>query len=104
MHAVVTGGAGFIGSNLAAHLVREGHSVRVVDDLSSGYQDNVPAGAELVTADVGDAEAVKAAVAGADVVFHLAAHRAVFRSVEKPLATDLANTHGTLAVLQGARD
>ena len=100
----MTGGAGFIGSNLADALLGAGHSVCVLDDLSTGHADNVPAGADLVVGDVADEAAVARAVAGADVVFHHAAHRAVLRSVEYPLETDRANTHGTLTVLKASLD
>jgi UDP-glucose 4-epimerase len=100
----VTGGAGFIGSNLADRLLAEGAEVRVFDNLSTGFRDNVPGDAELVEGDIRDEAAVRAAVAGVDVVFHHAAHRAVLQSVENPLSTDLANTHGTLLVLKAAQD
>ena len=103
MRALVTGGAGFIGSNLAQALVDRGDDVVVLDDLSTGFRDNVPADARLVVADIADAEAVEQACEGCEAVFHLAAHRAVLRSVEHPLETDRANVGGTLAVLQGAR-
>lgn len=104
MRALVTGGAGFIGSNLAARLLAEGARVRVFDNLSTGFRDNVPADAELFEGDIRDEAAVRTAVAGVDVVFHQAAHRAVLQSVENPLSTDLANTHGTLLVLKAASD
>jgi UDP-glucose 4-epimerase len=104
MRALVTGGAGFIGSNLADRLRSLGAEVRVFDNLSTGFRDNVPADAELVQGDIRDEAAVRAAVADIDVVFHFAAHRAVLQSVENPLSTDLANTHGTLLVLKAAQD
>jgi nucleoside-diphosphate-sugar epimerase len=104
VRVVVTGGAGFIGSNLAEALVARGDDVVVLDDLSTGYADNVPDGALLAKAHVADEEAVSAALQGADVVFHLAAQRAVPRSLDQPLDTDLANTHGTLTVLKAALD
>ena len=104
MRALVTGGAGFIGSNLADGLLAEGHEVRVLDNLSTGFRDNVPADAELLEGDIRDEAAVRAAVTGVDVVFHQAAHRAVLQSVQDPLSTDLANTHGTLLVLKAAQD
>src|SRR5581483_2684140 len=104
MRALVTGGAGFIGSNLADRLLADGFEVRVLDNLSTGFPDNVPAAAELVEGDVRDESAVRAAVAGVDLVFHQAAHRAVLQSVQNPLSTDLANTHGTLLVLKAAQD
>lgn len=104
MRALVTGGAGFIGSNLARALVGDGHEVRVLDDLSSGFADNVPGDAELVEGDVADFATVARAAAGCHVVFHHAALRAVLRSVEDPLTTDRVNTHGTLVVLRAAAD
>src|SRR5438128_313296 len=103
VHALVTGGAGFIGSNLVDRLLADGHSVRVLDDLSTGYAENVPSAADLVEGSISDPDAVSRAVDGAEVVFHEAAHRSVFRSVEKPLETDTANVHGTLLLLDSAR-
>src|SRR5438105_2126710 len=104
VRALVTGGAGFIGSNLAHRLITDGHDVRVLDDLSTGYEENVPSEADLIEANVADETEVKKAMQDIDVVFHQAAHRAVLRSVEHPLETDTANTHGTLTVLQAARE
>jgi UDP-glucose 4-epimerase len=101
---LVTGGAGFIGSNLVDELIERGHPVRVLDDLSTGYEANVNPAAELVVGSVDDLEVVRNAVDGCEVVFHQAAHRAVLRSVEHPLSTDSANTHGTLTVLDAARN
>ncbi len=103
MRVLVTGGAGFIGSNLVDALVARDHDVVVLDDLTTGYAENVHPDARLVVADVADAEAVAAAAAGAETVFHLAASRAVLRSVQQPLATDRTNTAGTLTVLEAAR-
>jgi UDP-glucose 4-epimerase len=76
----------------------------VFDNLSTGFRENIAGDAELFEGDIRDEAAVRAAVAGVDVVFHLAAHRAVLQSVENPLSTDLANTHGTLLVLKAAQD
>jgi UDP-glucose 4-epimerase len=104
MTVVVTGGAGFIGSNLVNRLIEQGESVRVLDNLSTGYGDNVPSQVELVEGDVADEEAMRHAVAGADRVFHQAAARSVIGSVEHPLLTDTSNTHGTLNVLKAALD
>jgi UDP-glucose 4-epimerase len=101
---LVTGGAGFIGSNLTERLLAEGAEVRVFDNLSTGFRDNVPGAAELFEGDIRDETAVRTAVAGVEVVFHHAAHRAVLQSVDNPLSTDLANTHGTLLVLKAAHD
>ena len=104
MECLVTGGAGFIGSTLVDELLALGHGVRILDDLSTGFAENLNPAAELVKGDVGDEAVVRSATAGAEIVFHLAAHRAVARSVDDPLATDTANTHGTLNVLVAARD
>jgi UDP-glucose 4-epimerase len=104
MNALVTGGAGFIGAHLVDGLLDRGHEVRVLDDLFSGAREDVPAAAEVTVGSVVDEDAVRAAVSGVDVVFHLAAHRSVPRSIDHPLATDLANVHGTMTVLTAARD
>lgn len=104
MRILVTGGAGFIGSSLADAFLDRGHEVRVLDDLSTGFPENVPERAELIEGEVSDGVAVAKAVDGVQAVVHLAAHRAVARSVEDPLATDTANTHGTLTVLKAALD
>jgi UDP-glucose 4-epimerase len=104
MRALVTGGAGFIGSNLTDRLLAEGAEVRVLDNLSTGVRENIAGDAQMLEGDIRDEAAVRAAVAGVDVVFHLAAHRAVLQSVENPLSTDLANTHGTLLILKAAHD
>ncbi len=101
---LVTGGAGFIGSNLVDALLARGDEVVVLDDLSTGYRENVNPDAQLVRGDVSDPAVVDAAVKGCDLVFHQAAHRAVFRSVEHPLATNRANVDGTLNLLVAARD
>ena len=109
MRALVTGGAGFIGSHLADALVAAGDEVHVVDDLSTGKLANLePAlerGAELHVEDVTDAAwmADLAAIIRADVVFHLAAHRDVRRSVDDPAFDAGVNVGGTAAVLDAAR-
>ena len=104
MRALVTGGAGFIGSNLVDRLLADGHDVTVLDDLFTGYRENVNPRAQFVEASVADEPLVREAMAGVNVVFHQAAHKAVQRSVEHPLVTDLANTHGTLTLLKAALD
>jgi UDP-glucose 4-epimerase len=104
VRALVTGGAGFIGSHLVDKLVESGHSVRVLDDLFSGDRDNIDSSVDAAIASVADEEAVRAAVESCDTVFHMGAHRAVLRSVEDPLATDFANVHGSLTVLVAARN
>jgi UDP-glucose 4-epimerase len=103
MQALVTGGAGFIGSNLVERLAADEHAVRVLDDLSTGYRHNVPSAVDLVHGNVADGPTIRRALEGVDVVFHQAAHRSVFRSVEHPLDTDTANVHGTLTLLDAMR-
>jgi UDP-glucose 4-epimerase len=103
MRCLVTGGAGFIGSNLVDALLERGDEVVVLDDLSTGHRENVNERARLIQAEVSDVDAVRSAVDGCEIVFHQAAHRAVLRSVEDPLATDTANVHGTLTILEEAR-
>lgn len=104
--ALVTGGAGFIGSHLVSALLERGDTVRVFDDLSTGSRENLGefgGDVELVVGDVADAVAVEAATAGVDVVFHLASLVSVPQSVEDPLLAHAATATGTLNVLQAAR-
>jgi UDP-glucose 4-epimerase len=104
MRVLVTGGAGFIGSHLVDALAARGDDVVVLDDLSTGFRANIHPDATLVEASIADEAAANRAVEGCDVVFHQAAHKAVLRSVEQPLTTDTANTHGTLTLLKAAAD
>ena len=102
MRALVTGGAGFIGSHLVDALVARGDEVVVLDNLATGRLENLSDAARFIEGDVADEAAVAAAVAGCEVVFHQAALGSVARSVERPLDTDRSNIHGTLAVLEAA--
>lgn len=104
LDALVTGGAGFIGSHLTDALVAMGGRVKVLDDLSSGLRSNVNPDAELVEGSITDPDIVARAVEGCEVVFHLAAHGAVARSLANPMGSNEANVNGTLAVLTAARD
>jgi UDP-glucose 4-epimerase len=104
MRVLVTGGAGFIGSHLVDALVGRGDEVVVLDDLSTGFAANVHPDATIVEGSVADEATARRAVGGCEVVFHQAAHKAVLRSVEQPLTTDTANTHGTLTILKAAAD
>lgn len=104
VRTTVTGGAGFIGSHLVERLVRDGHEVVVLDDLSTGDYSAVHPAATLIAGDVCDPQAVRSALEGAQVVFHLAAHRAIARSIDDPAGTDRTNSGGTVTVLQGAVD
>lgn len=105
---LVTGGAGFIGSNIVAALVRAGERVRVLDDLSTGSWENLAAleGSSLVErieGDIRDANAVARACAGVEVVLHQAALGSVPRSVDEPITSDAVNIGGTVTVLDVAR-
>jgi UDP-glucose 4-epimerase len=104
VRALVTGGAGFIGSHLVDALIADGARVVVLDDISTGAPDNVAPAAVLVAGDVADPAAVAPVIAGCDVVFHLAARGSVLRSVERPLETDRTNVAGTLNVLCAAHE
>jgi UDP-glucose 4-epimerase len=97
---LVTGGAGFIGSHLTDRLLREGLEVTVLDDLSRGKRENVPAQARFVLGDVRDAKEVAALASGVDVVFHLAAHVSIRASVEGFYEDAETNLMGTLNVLR----
>lgn len=104
---LVTGGAGFIGSHIAQTLLNQGQSVRVFDNLSTGRESNLAAlegRAEVMRGDVRDLAAVRAAVAGVEVVFHEAAVASVPKSVADPLGSLEVNVTGTQHVLLAARD
>jgi len=107
MRYLVTGGAGFIGSNVVDELARRGQSVAVLDDLSSGRDENLrgaPSKIDLHHGNVIDLAAVQSACHGADYVIHLAARTSVPRSVADPIETNRVNIDGTLNVLVAARD
>lgn len=104
---LVTGGCGFIGSHIVEALAAEGHRVRVLDNLSSGYERNlshISGDVTLVRGDVRDLTEVMKATAGVDYVFHEAALVSVFDSVNKPLENNEINITGTLNVLEAARE
>ena len=107
MKVLVTGGAGFIGSHVADRLVAAGREVRVLDNFSSGRRENLDGAArdaEIVAADVRDADALRAAAAGCDAVIHHAALVSVPASIADPLASHEINARGTLNVLLAARE
>jgi nucleoside-diphosphate-sugar epimerase len=107
MRYLVTGGAGFIGSNTVDELVRRGHGVVVLDDLSSGKEDNLAEVRSKITfmkGSITDIEVVQKAMVQADYVIHLAARTSVPRSVKDPVDTNRINVDGTLNVLVAARD
>ena len=104
---LVTGGAGFIGSNLCETLLADGHRVRVLDDLSSGKEENLKeAGGQIdfIKGDIRDMATVLKAVKGVDYVVHLAALGSVPRSVEDPASTHEVNATGTLNVLRASKE
>jgi UDP-glucose 4-epimerase len=105
MKVLVTGGAGFIGSNLVALLIDEGHDVVVLDNFSSGYRDNLLPlrAATIVDGDVRDEQALSDAASGCEVLFHLAASVGNVRSIEHPIEDSEVNVLGTLRVLEAAR-
>ncbi|HQU47274.1 MAG: LPS biosynthesis protein WbpP [Planctomycetia bacterium 21-64-5] len=100
---LVTGGAGFIGSHIAAALLARGDRVRVLDNLSTGQRANLAPQIEFVEGDVTDCQLVASALAGVDCVFHQAALASVPRSVEAPLDTNAACVTGTVTLLDAAR-
>lgn len=107
MRFVVTGGAGFIGSNTVDELIRRGHSVVVLDDLSAGKEENladVRNKISFIKGSITDLETVRKAMHEADYVLHLAARTSVPRSVKDPIETNRINVDGTLNVLLAARD
>jgi UDP-glucose 4-epimerase len=107
MRYLVTGGAGFIGSNTVDELVRRGHSVAVLDDLSTGQERNLAASRDridLFRGSINDPDIVQQACRGADYVLHLAARTSVPRSVKEPAETNRINADGTIRVLLAARD
>lgn len=104
MRILITGGAGFIGSNLAITLLDAGHAVTVIDDLSTGYADNLDKlDVEFHHASILDEAALDQAVAGQDSIVHLAALGSVPRSIRNPATSHEVNATGTLKVLESAR-
>src|SRR5881628_1380148 len=105
VRALVTGGAGFIGSNLAEALVGRGDDVRVLDNFSTGNRENLEGlDIEVVEGELRSYERVHAATRGVEVVYHLGALGSVPRSVQDPLTSNAVNVEGTLNVLLAARD
>lgn len=104
MRLLITGGAGFIGSRLARMSLDKGIEVTVLDDLSTGYSENLD-GLEVafIEGSVLDVDAVRRSLVGVDAVIHLAALGSVPRSIEDPMATHMANATGTLTVLDETR-
>jgi len=105
MKCLVTGGAGFIGSNLISLLSQEGHSVVVLDNLSTGFRQNIGNNplVEFIEGDVRDATIVARATADSEVIFHMAASVGNTRSIEDPIGDSEINVLGTLRLLEAAR-
>jgi nucleoside-diphosphate-sugar epimerase len=106
MRYLVTGGAGFIGSNIVDELLRRGQSVLVLDDLSTGKKENLAADgavAEFQQGSICDFESVRSMCRGMDYVIHLAAQTSVPLSIKQPLETNRVNVDGTLHVFEAAR-
>jgi len=104
---LVTGGAGFIGSNLADELIRRGARVSIIDDLSTGSRENleeISGDFDFIEGDINDAAAVSKAIDGAEIVFHQAALPSVPRSVENPAETHRVCVDGTFSMLLKARE
>lgn len=107
MNYLITGGAGFIGSNIVEHLVNHGHRVRILDNFSTGKYENIQGfrdKIELIEGDIRDLATCRTACQGIDVVFHEAALGSVPRSIEDPMTTNEVNIKGTLNMLLAARD
>ena len=105
MNYLVTGGAGFIGSHITERLLADGHTVRILDNFSTGKRENIPAaaGVEVIEGDVGDIETVRNAMQDMNYVFHEAAIASVPETVGNPLASERINYRGTLNILESAR-
>ncbi len=105
--ALVTGGAGFIGSHIASGLIKSGARVRIIDDLSTGYRENVEeigADVDFVEASLADETAVRKVLEDVELVFHEAAIPSVPRSVENPRQTHIASVDSTFSLLLASRD
>ncbi|HEU4829927.1 MAG TPA: NAD-dependent epimerase/dehydratase family protein [Gemmatimonadales bacterium] len=102
---LVTGGAGFIGSHIVQRLRAEGHDVRVIDNLSTGTRENLAGmpGVDFIEGDIREAAACDRAVAGIEVIFHVAALPSVPRSIADPWASHDHNVNGTVQLLEAAR-
>ena len=103
--ALVTGGAGFIGSNLAEALLKNGYEVRVIDDFSSGKKQNLKElPVDIIRGDIINRSVIEKAMKGCDVVFHQAALVSVPLSIDDPIKANEINVKGSLNVLLAARD
>ena len=104
MRVLITGGAGFIGSNLSRHLLNRGHEVAIYDDLSSGLHSNVHSEVNFLQGTLIDLPLLKKIVKNVDCVVHLGARGSVPRSIKNPIQTHEINSTGTLNVLEACRE
>jgi len=104
MKCLVTGGAGFIGSNLVDELIKRSHEVIIIDNLSTGVKENINVKAKFHELDMRNLAAIKPLFNGVDYVFHLAAFARVEPSIKDPITSNDINLNGTLNVLTAARD
>lgn len=100
---LVTGGCGFIGSHLVDSLIKDGHKVRILDDLSTGRRENIQHNCEIIVGDVGNTAIVALSMEDMDACFHLAAIASVQQSNENWVATHKTNLTGTINVFNAAR-
>jgi len=107
MKALVTGGAGFIGSHIVDRLLADGHEVVVLDDFSTGHRYNLPenhAALTIIEGDISNSDTVKECMSGIDWVFHKAAVASVPKTVNDPVGSSAVNYQGTLNLLEAARN
>lgn len=107
MKFLVTGGAGFIGSNIVEELLKRGYSVRILDNFSTGKRENIKEfekDIELIEGDIRSYHTVQKAVKGIDIILHQAALPSVPRSINDPITTNEVNVGGTLNILDAAKD
>jgi UDP-glucose 4-epimerase len=103
MKVLITGGAGFVGTNLAIKLLEIGHEVKIFDDLSTGLTQNIQKDTQLIEASILDIDKLQSVAKGIEVIVHLGARGSVPRSIKDPVATHSVNSTGTLNVLEAAR-
>ncbi|MDO8669173.1 MAG: SDR family NAD(P)-dependent oxidoreductase [Candidatus Buchananbacteria bacterium] len=101
---LVTGGAGFIGSNIAKRLIRDGRRVLVLDNLATGHKNNIPAGADFIEGDISNYELVKNILSEVEAVYHLAASASVIIGAKNPVFDLENNVKGTIVLLNAMRD
>jgi len=104
MNVIVTGGAGFIGSNVVDKALERGYNIKIIDNLSTGFKSNLNKHCEFIQADICDYESIEKHFRGIDYVFHLAALPRVEPSIHDPLPYNKVNVEGTLSVLDACKN